>query len=79
MRLFTVVSLLAFAFAASASAQVPGSPSTQSRGSVQTPAKKPNLNDSEFEAAKARAANEAREKAWDLRTKRLMSTICTGC
>jgi hypothetical protein len=79
MRVVAVMSALAFALATSASAQVPDSPLPQSGGSVQIPAKKPKLSHLEFDAAKARAAMEARERAWDARTKKSMNSICTGC
>ena len=41
--------------------------------------KKPKLSNSEVEATKVRAADEARQKAWDAKTKKSMSGICVGC
>jgi hypothetical protein len=75
----TWLSIIALTLANPASAQVASRPAIQSGASVQTPAKKPKLSDSEAEGAKARAANDAREKAWEARTKKAMGGICTGC
>ena len=40
---------------------------------------KPKLGNSEIEAAKARAADEVRQKVWDAKTKKSMGGICVGC
>jgi hypothetical protein len=50
------------------------------QGTMQVPSnKKPKLSNSEIEAAKVRAADEARQKVWDTKTKKSMSGICVGC
>jgi hypothetical protein len=71
--------IIALTLANPASAQVASRPAIQSGASVQTPAKKPKLSDSEAEGAKARGATEARERAWDAKTKKAIGGICTGC
>ena len=40
---------------------------------------KPKLGDSDIEAAKARAADEVRQKVWDAKTKKSIGGICVGC
>jgi hypothetical protein len=59
---------------------VPSRVSRNGQGTLQAPVnKRPKLSDSEVEGAKARAADEVREKAWDTKTKKSMSGICVGC
>ena len=59
---------------------VPSRTSRSGQGTMQVPSnKKPKLSNSEIEAAKVRAADEARQKVWDTKTKKSMSGICVGC
>lgn len=59
---------------------VPSRTSRSGQGSMQAPSnKKPELSNSEVDAAKARATDEVRQKAWEAKTKKSMSGICVGC
>jgi hypothetical protein len=63
--------------------RTPAAPSRTSRsgqGTMQAPStEKPKLGDSDIEAAKARAADEVRQKVWDAKTKKSIGGICVGC
>jgi hypothetical protein len=73
-----VLVIISVVLATPAAAQVSRTPAAKPGSTAQTPPpKKPAL--SEEDGTKARAANEAREKAWDAKMKRTMGTICRGC
>ena len=71
-----LVIVVAFTFATSASAQQ-AKPSAAPPTTVSSTKPKPTSDDAE--AARTRAINEARQKAWDEKTKRAMRGICLGC
>ena len=55
-------------------------PENQAGARLRKPTAKPQPSSPDEEAGKkARAANEARERAWDAKMKRMMGAICKGC
>ena len=75
----TLVFVFALAFSGVASAQEIKPLTGQPKPSAQRAATKPKPTSDEAELAKLKARNEAREKAWDEKTKRAMRGICLGC
>ena len=74
-----VLASIMMLLATSIYAQDTRSPAPPARTRVQTSVTKPKPSMSDQEAAKTRAAAEAREKARDARMKRDMGSICRGC
>ena len=76
MRKLVVVFALVFSGEANAQEMTPlGKPTP----SAQRAATKPKPTSDEAELARLKARNEARQKAWDEKTKRAMGGICLGC
>lgn len=75
----SLVVVFAVAFCGLASAQEIKPLTSQPKPTAQRTATKPKPTSDEAELAKLKARNEAREKAWDKKTKRAMSGICLGC
>ena len=75
----TLVVVFALAFSGLASAQEIKPLTGQPKPSAQRAATKPKPTSDEAELAKLKAKNEARQKAWDEKTKRAMGGICLGC